>query len=121
MATLREDIKALYAQADKGASLPDVVDGICRALQSHGDEIRDVTYSYRLHATDTGYWRAFSLVSGQYYEKTQADEADTVISGTEQNLLAVLRRKLNPMSALLRGKIKVKGSTAAVLRFVEFL
>ena len=121
MGTLHEEIVKLYARADAGEGLKGMVDGICQAIQSHAGELQGVTYSYRLHATDTGYWKAFSLVDGQYYEKTQADEADTVISGTEQNLLAVLQRKQNPMSALLRGKIKVKGSMAAVLRFVEFL
>lgn len=121
MGTLHEDIVKLYARADAGETLKDMTEGICQAIRAHEGELRGVTYSYRLHATDTGYWKAFSLVDGAYYEKTQADEADTVISGTEQNLLAVLRRKLNPMSAMLRGKIKVKGSMAAVLRFVEFL
>ena len=57
MSTLHEDIVKLYAQADAGAELKDVVEGICQALKAHAGELQNVTYSYRLHATDTGYWK----------------------------------------------------------------
>ena len=118
---LKADIKALYQKADTGASLPAMMDGICNLFQRHGEALRGVTYSYRICATDTGYVKGFSLVDGQYFDKTEADEADVIVSGTEQNLLAILQRKLSPMSAILRGKVKVNGSKAALIRFADYL
>lgn len=121
MQEFEADIQAMYHKADGGASLPALMEGICEVFQRHGEELRGVTYSYRLCATDTGYVKAFSLVDGHFYEKTEADEADVIVSATERNLLAVLQRRLSPMSALLRGKIKLNGSKAALIRLAEYL
>lgn len=118
---MKAAVQALYQRADHGATLKDMMDGICDMLKAHEADIRDVTYSYRLCATDTGYVKAFSLVNGRYVEKSEMDEADTIVSGRESDLLAVLQRKLSPMSAILRGKITVRGSKAALIRFTEFL
>lgn len=119
--SMKSDVQQLYHAADKGASLPAMMDGICAAIKNNKEELKGVTYSYRLCASDTGYVRAFSLVDGEYVDKTEMDEADVIVTGREIDLLAVLQRKIAPMSAILRGKISVRGSKAALIRFAAFL
>ena len=46
---------------------------------------------------------------------------DAEISGREDDLLRVFRRELTPMAALVRGKVRVKGSRAALLRLAGIL
>ena len=121
MNTLRSDVEQWTAQAGSKAGLKEWAEALCEILKRHEEELKELTYSYRLCATDTGYVRAFSLVNGHYIPKTELDEADVIVSGAERDLLAILQRKLSPMSALLRGKIQVKGSKTALIRFAEFL
>ena len=64
---------------------------------------------------------AFSRVEGRYIPKTEIDEADVIVSGRERDLMDILQRKVSPLSALLRGKIQIKGSKAALIAFGEFL
>ena len=117
---LKTEIRALYQKANN-ETLEDLIDGICGALERNADAIADVTYSYRICASDTGFTRAFSVKQGKLTEMSEIDEADVTVTGTEANLLAVFRRQVSPMSAMLRGKIKIKGSMPALVRFAEFL
>lgn len=119
--SLKMDIKSLFQQADKGAGLETLMEGICAALKHNEAELGGITWSYRICASDTGYVCAFSLADGHYIDKSEMDEADVIVTGKERDLLDVLQRKVAPMSAVLRGKIKVRGSTAALVRLAEFL
>lgn len=120
-AELKQDIQALYKAADEGAKLPALIDGICNAIGNHPEAIGETTFSYRICASDTGYTKAFSIQNGRLSPMDEMDEADVTVTGQEADLLAVFRRKVSPMSAMLRGKVKVKGSMAALVRFAEFL
>ena len=118
---LKNEIRERYKKADSGETLSGLANGICEVLSRHADAISDVTYSYRICASDTCYTRAFSINRGVLTEMSEMDEADVTVTGTEANLLAVFRRQVSPMSAMLRGKVKVKGSMPALVRFAEFL
>ena len=50
-----------------------------------------------------------------------ASAVDAAILGREDDLLRVFRRELTPMAALVRGKVRVKGSRAALLRLAGIL
>ena len=121
MSSIKEEVQLLYRRADQGETLAGLIDQICRVFREHPQELKGFTNSYRLCATDTGYVKAFSLVDGQYFDKTEMDEADVILSGRESDLLAILRRRISPLSALLRGKVQLRGSKTALLRFTEFL
>lgn len=116
---MKEDISKLYNNGSM--SLAEIVDGICETIKRHSDAISDITYSYRICANDTGFTRAFSLKAGAFSDMDETDEADVTVSGMEEGLLAVFRRQISPMSAMLRGKVKVKGSMPALVKFAEFL
>ncbi len=118
---LQNDVHALYQQADGGADLAALLDGVCTALRAHPDALRDVTASYRLRATDTGLERAFALDGGRYRDLAPSEAADATLLGAESDLLRVFRRELSPMKALLLRKVRLEGSKAAVMRLGEFL
>lgn len=118
---LKRDINAIYQAADAGASLGTLLDQIIGAFKNHEEAFNGITSSYRLSTTDTGISKAFALDNGKFSLVGDDEEVDAAISGTEKNLLAVIRRELPPLSALLFGKIKLKGSKNALIRLGEFL
>lgn len=111
----------MYAFADQCTGLAELVPELYGVLGRNGDALRDITHAYRVRATDTGYTEAFALRSGALDALTAADAVDVTVLGTEANLLAVFQRKLNPVKALLLGKIKVDGNKAALLKLAAFL
>ena len=121
MAGLGEEIRRVYGMAEGEDSLPALMNAICGALGRHEDELREVTYRYRLHATDTGYEKAFGLRDGAFETLDEGDAVDVTVSGREAVLVQVLRRKLAPFKALALGRIKLRGNRAALLRLGEFL
>lgn len=121
MSAIKGQVKELLETVQQDADLKQVLDALGNILAAHPEELSDITYSYRFCANDTGLCKAFSLVEGRYYEKTEMDEADCIITAKEQDLMDIILRKQKPLTALLRGKLQLKGSKAALLRFAEFL
>ncbi len=118
---MKNEVKALCGKEGAGLSLKEIIEALCGALKRNSDAIAEITNSYRICASDTGYTHAFSIKEGVLTDIDEVDEADVTITGTEANLLAVFRRQISPMSAMLRGKVKVKGSMPALVKFAEFL
>lgn len=120
-ADLKREIRALYRDADGGLDLPGLMDGVCAALARHPDALAGISGRYAVLAADTGYARAFALEDGIFSSLAPDAPVDVAVSGCEKDLLAVFRRELAPLAALLRGKIRVRGDRAALMRFAEFL
>lgn len=120
-ADLKREIRALYRDADGGLDLPGLMDGVCAALARHPDALAGISGRYAVLAADTGYARAFALEDGVFSSLAPDAPVDVAVSGCEKDLLAVFRRELAPLAALLRGKIRVRGDRAALMRFAEFL
>ena len=120
-ADLQRDLRALYREAGDGQTLPVLMDGVCAALARHPDALAGITGRYAVLAADTGYARAFALEDGIFSSLAPGAPVDVTVSGCEKDLLAVFRRELAPLAALLRGKIRVRGDRAALMRFAEFL
>ena len=117
----QRDIQAMYTLAERSNNLADLVPALCEVLRRNGDSLAEITYAYRLTATDTGYSCAFALQRGVFVELDMARRVDVTVAGTDAHLLAVFQRKLNPMTAMLLGKIKVSGSKAALMKLATFL
>jgi len=117
----QQDIQSMYTLAERSKNLADLVPALCDVLRRNGDSLADVTYAYRLTATDTGYSCAFALQRGVFMELDTAGRVDVTVAGTDAHLLAVFQRKLNPMTAMLLGKIKVNGSKTALMKLATFL
>ena len=117
----RQDIDSMYAFAAQCDRLSTLVPALCEVLRRNEDSLADVTYAYRLVASDTGYRFAFRLRNGQFSELGEADPVDVTVSGTEANLLAVFQRKLNPVTGMMLGKIRINGSKTALIKLTSFL
>jgi len=118
--TIRQDIRAVESQAGV-LTLAEWADALCSVLAGHEAELKGITYSYRLRASDTSFERAFSLMDGRYADLNADVPADADVSGKEADLLLVFERKLPPLKALLTRKIKLKGSKAALIKLGDFL
>ncbi|MBE5778340.1 MAG: SCP2 sterol-binding domain-containing protein [Clostridiales bacterium] len=121
MGKVKTQIRQMLDQVRPDTPLRELLDAVGVILSNNPDELRGITYAYRFCVTDTGLVKAFSLVDGQYFEKTEMDEADCILSATEKDMMDVFLRKQKPLTALLRGKLILSGSKAAMLRFAEFL
>lgn len=121
MTEFTKDILAVEAFAAKTDSLAALVPALCAVLARNGGALAELTYAYRMRATDTGYAVAFALRKGVFSELDAAAPVDVTVSGTEANLLAVFQRKLNPAVGLLTKKIHVEGSKTALLKLAAFL
>lgn len=118
---MKREIAQVYTLADRRGSLPELMEAICAVLQRHPQALAHLTHSYRLVSADTGYTIAFALQAGAFQRLDQQQAVDVEITGKEQNLLAVFQRKTAPLTALLLGKIKLKGDKAALLKLGELL
>ena len=119
--TFKQDIESMYVFAAQCDSLSMLIPALSDVLRRNEDSLADVTYAYRLVASDTGYRFAFRLRNGHFSELMEADTVDVTVSGTEANLLAVFQRKLNPVSGMMLGKIRINGSKAALIKLTSFL
>lgn len=117
----QQELEALLAKGSGEMSLAQVLDSLTTLLICHKETFRGVTNSYRLTASDSGISRAFALEDGRYRPLTDSDETDVTITGKEQHLLAIFNKQLKPAAALLTGKLKVKGSLAALNTLAAFL
>lgn len=121
MAELRDEMRRVFELAEEKESLSDLMEAICGAMSRHGDELRGVRHRYRIHATDTGYEKAFGLQDGVLERLNQQDAVDVTVSGKEAVLRQVLTGKLVPAKAWALGRIKLRGNKAALLKLGEFL
>jgi len=121
MAELQEEIRRVYELAEEKESLSDIMEAICGAISRHGDELRGVTYRYRIYATDTGYEKSFGLRDGVFERLGEQDSVDVTVSGREDVLRQLLKRKLTPLKALALSRIKLRGDRAALQKLGEFL
>ncbi len=117
----QQELENMLAAGSGSQSLAQVLDGLTALLQRHQDTFREVTNSYRLAASDSGVTRAFKLENGCYRPLGDAEPADVTITGKEQHLLAIFNKQLKPAAALLTGKLKVKGSLAALNTLAAYL
>ena len=53
--------------------------------------------------------------------ESSAAAPDTVITASEKDLMDMIAGKMNPMAALLRGKVQVKGNKKALLDVLALL
>ncbi len=117
----QQELEAMLAKGSGDMPLGQVLDNLSALLIRHEETFRGVTYSYRLSASDSDVTRAFSLVDGHYSPLGDSDATDVTVTAKEQHLLAIFNKQLKPASALLTGKLKVKGSLAALNTLAAFL
>lgn len=92
-------------------SLPEIAARINRALED-----RPFEGSLKFDCGDAG---VLVLAEGQAALEDRA--ADCTIAITEENLVKLLTGKLNPMTGVMTGKLKVSGNPAVAMRFAKLI
>ena len=119
--TFKQDIDALCRFANQCKSLDALTPELGNVFLRNAGALAEVTYRYRMVGADTGYRFAFALDHGCYAVLTDTDAVDVTVTGAETNLLAIFQRKLNPVNALLFGKLKLNGNKTALVKLADFL
>ena len=71
--------------------------------------------SYLFDVEGAGQW-VVSVDDGKVSVSEGAGEADTTITTSEESFLAITRGELNPTSAYMTGKLKIKGDMGAAMK-----
>jgi putative sterol carrier protein len=71
--------------------------------------------SYLFDIEGAGQWLV-KLTDGAVDVSQGGGDADTTISTSEENFLAISRGELNPTSAYMTGKLKIKGDMGAAMK-----
>jgi putative sterol carrier protein len=77
--------------------------------------IAGMTNSYVFDVDGAGKWTV-DVKDGAVSVSEGADEADVTLSMTEENFEKMVARELNPTTAYMSGKLKVKGDMGAAMK-----
>ena len=121
MEELKQAIGQLIVRAGEGSSFQSLMEAFVEALRQHPQALGALAGSYRLQTSDTGFDLGFSLSDAGLRLLEKGEKADATIRGKESDLLALIRRELNPMAAMFTGKLNVQGSMQALAKFAQVL
>ena len=71
--------------------------------------------SYLFDIEGAGQW-VVAVEDGKVNVSKGEGDADTTISANEENFLAISRGELNPTTAYMTGKLKIKGDMGAAMK-----
>ena len=102
--------------------MPTVEDLIAN-MQAKAGNLKRLGYRVRFDLTDTGESILVDGTAGaaDISEASSADEADTVLMLTADNMARLIAGKLNPMLAFTTGKLKVEGSKGVAMKMASLL
>jgi putative sterol carrier protein len=86
-------------------------------LESRVDEAKTagLTATYLFDIDGAGKWTV-DVKDGKLNVSEGGDEADCTISISQENFEQLISRELNPTSAYMTGKLKVKGDMSAAMK-----
>ena len=86
-------------------------------LESSVDETKTagMNNSYLFDIEGAGQW-VVQVEEGKVSVSEGTGEADTTIQSSEESFLAISRGELNPTTAYMTGKLKIKGDMGAALK-----
>lgn len=74
-----------------------------------------MTNSYAFDIDGAGQWKV-DVQDGKVDVTEGAGDADVTITTSEENFLAISRGELNPTTAYMTGKLKIKGDMGAAMK-----
>ena len=86
-------------------------------LEARVDESKTagMTNSYLFEIEGAGQW-VVAVDDGKVAVSEGVGEADTTITTSEESFLAITRGELNPTTAYMTGKLKLKGDMGAAMK-----
>ncbi len=95
--------------------MSDVIDQAVAALQRHLDG-RVFAGSARFDITDEG-----SIILDQSGARASDEDADVVLTASEETFRQLIDGRLNPMSAFMSGKLSIEGDMGAAMKLSTVL
>ncbi|MGH3072028.1 MAG: SCP2 sterol-binding domain-containing protein [Gaiellaceae bacterium] len=94
-------------------SVQEFFDGL--ATRADAEKLAGMNNSYLFDIESAGQWLV-AVADGTIDVTEGGGEADTTISASEENFLSITRGELNPTSAYMTGKLKIKGDMGAAMK-----
>jgi putative sterol carrier protein len=94
-------------------SVQEFFDGL--AERADAEKTAGMNNSYLFDIEGAGQW-VVAVTDGAVGVNEGSGEADTTISTSEENFLAISRGELNPTTAYMTGKLKIKGDMGAAMK-----
>jgi putative sterol carrier protein len=85
------------------------------STRTDAEKTAGMNNSYLFDIEGAGQW-VVAVDDGKVDVSEGAGEADTTITTTEENFLAISRGELNPTTAYMTGKLKIKGDMGAAMK-----
>ncbi|WP_376087568.1 SCP2 sterol-binding domain-containing protein [Roseomonas sp. CCTCC AB2023176] len=98
-------------------------DELMTQMRARGAALRSLGYRVRFDLTDTDQSILLDAAGGnmELHEAGPAEEADTVLALTSNNLAKLIAGKLSPMLAFSTGKLRVEGSKGVAMKLASLL
>ena len=94
-------------------SVQEFFDGL--STRADAEKTAGMNNSYLFDIEGAGQWLV-SVNDGNVEVTEGGGEADTTITTSEENFLAISRGELNPTTAYMTGKLKIKGDMGAAMK-----
>jgi putative sterol carrier protein len=94
-------------------SVQEFFDGL--AGRASAEKTAGMNNSYLFDIEGAGQW-VVAVNDGAVSVSEGSGEADTTISTTEENFLSITRGELNPTTAYMTGKLKIRGDMGAAMK-----
>src|SRR5215203_324162 len=117
MLTVRLVAPRLNDQSKGATAMADSVQGFFDGLAGEVDESKTagMNNSYLFDIDGAGKW-VVAVEDGKVNVTEGEGEADTTLIASEENFLSITRGELNPTTAYMTGKLKIKGDMGAAMK-----
>ncbi|QKS70574.1 SCP2 sterol-binding domain-containing protein [Paenalkalicoccus suaedae] len=89
-------------------------------MNTNPEHIQDLTYTYEFRLTDSGV-RQLHIENGKAELTEPTREPKLVIEISDENFVKMANDDLNPTTAYMTGKLKIKGEIGHALKFSQLL
>lgn len=120
MSTWNDDVRTLHERMNEAQSVTQAVGDIQQLMSGHRAELSDITGSYRFVPKGENAI-GVRITQGEVSALGADEVADVTVSGDGSAMLGVLRGTVNPIKAILTGKLKVRGNFALIKRLADKL
>jgi putative sterol carrier protein len=94
-------------------SVQEFFDGL--AARADAEKTAGMNNSYLFDIEGAGQWLV-AVSDGNVNVSEGGGEADTTITTSEENFMAIVRGEQNPTTAYMTGKLKIKGDMGAAMK-----
>lgn len=103
--------------ADQPATIPESFQGLETAFLPDRAATVNKTIQFDFTGAEPGTWR-LTIASGTIsYAQEAAESPNAIVIVDSEDWLKLLRGELNPMSAVISGKLKIKGDMTLLAQF----